>query len=149
MAPASIASAIIRSAKAGHYDEMKDALANDDIGPHPRMNAALIVMHARFLDLGRRDTAGRDEIARPELQAFRRRHGIAGQRIEEGDEAATEVVDFREGVRFAAGVPRLECLAVTKTNFARRKMPRARLFRMRQLPNERVQRDAALVTDAR
>src|SRR5919204_3771865 len=103
------------------------ASADHDVGAHPGMDAALIVMHAGLFHVRRRDAAGQDEVRRPELQAFGCRHRVSGQVVENGHDAAAEVVDFRERVRFATNVPRLHRLSLTEPNDARSEQPSASL----------------------
>src|SRR5262249_58251288 len=120
---------------------------DDDVRPHPGMDAALVVVNARLLDVRVRLAPGRDELnlVVGRRIALGRGHRIAGQLIEKVDESAAELMHLGERVHLAALVSGLQCLAVAQVYDARRAMPRAGLLRLGDLRDEGVERHAAAV----
>src|SRR5262245_4441991 len=90
---------------------------------HPRVDAALILLHSRFvLDLSRRSTS-RDEVAGLQLVALRRNRREAAELVQHRDDATAELLDFGERVRLATVIDGNQQVTDRETRLWRREVP--------------------------
>src|SRR5712692_1881683 len=103
------------------------------------------MMHAGRLHIRRRPGPGAEEVTSSQLQAFRCRHGISGQLVQDGYDAPAKFIDFSEGMRFAAIVLGIERVAVLEPDFPRSEVPRSSLLGYLKLADERAEWHSAVV----
>src|SRR5262252_3473363 len=107
---------------------LRDRLTHRHRRPHPRMDAALVLVRPFRFGVRLARTARRNELDVGKIQALWRGSRIAGQVVQLGDEAAAEVVHFRERMELASAVVRLYSLPFLQLDDAGGKVPRPHLL---------------------
>jgi hypothetical protein len=105
-------------------------------GPHPRMDAALIVLDSSLGCCHGKCGARRNEAARTQCQALRSGRRVAGEIVQQWYDAASELLDFRERVNLTAAIHRRQCGTLQHGERGWREVPCAGLLVLLELGDE-------------
>src|SRR5262249_19623170 len=111
---------------------------------HPRMDAALELLGARFIQRLPILLTWRDEVVVLEREAFGRGNRVARKDVQRWNDAAAEIIDFCEGMGFATLVDGDERVADLRSGLRRAKMPSTDGLVRRQKGDEVAEQDAAV-----
>jgi len=103
------------------------------------MDAALVLLRSHCVRRIVERRARWEEVTRRERRALRRDLGVSREVVQQRDDPAAVLLDFREGVRLAALVERRERLPQADVEVGRREVPRAHGLVLRELRDELVE----------